>query len=194
MPGDNSNLSPPDPREEIVDHLGAMRAFALSLARNDADADDLVQEALVKAWKNIQSFEAGTNMKAWLFTILRNTFYSTYRKRRREVSDPDGIAAEQLAVKPAHDGRLQLKEFLDAFAQLPVEQREVLALVGASGFSYKEAAQMCGVDIGTIKSRTSRGRAKLVELLHPDGKGYSEMTDKVTTAIVNAAVQGGTSA
>jgi len=183
-----------DPREEIVDHIGAMRAFALSLARNDAEADDLVQEALVKAWKNIASFQPGTNMQAWLFTILRNTFYSNRRKRGRELSDPEGIAAERLAEKPAHDGRLQMNEFLAAFATLPAEQREALALVGASGFSYEEAAGMCGVKVGTIKSRANRGRARLIELLHSEDAGYSDMTDQVTTAVVNAGLQGRLSA
>lgn len=179
-----------DPRDEIVTHLGPMRAFALSLTRNGAEADDLVQEALVKAWKNIESFQVGTNMQAWLFTILRNTFYSLRRKRSREVADPDGIAAGQLSVKPAHDGRLQLSEFLEVFAQLPVEQREALALVGASGFSYEEAAAMCGVAVGTIKSRANRGRARLVEMLHAGEDGYGDMTDRVTSAIVNAGAQG----
>jgi len=179
-----------DPRDELVKHLGPMRAFALSLTRNGAEADDLVQESLVKAWKNIASFQPGTNMQAWLFTILRNTFYSLRRKRSREVADPDGIVAGQLSVKPAHDGRLQLSEFMVAFALLPVEQREALALVGASGFSYEEAAAMCGVAVGTIKSRANRGRARLVELLHVGSEGYSDMTDRVTTAIVNAGAQG----
>ena len=179
-----------DPRDDLVNHLGPMRAFALSLTRNGAEADDLVQDSLVKAWKNIDSFQVGTNMQAWLFTILRNTFYSIRRKRSREVADPDGIAASQLSVKPAHDGRLQLSEFLEAFAQLPVEQREALALVGASGFSYEEAANMCGVAVGTIKSRANRGRARLVELLHAGEEGYADMTDRVTTAIVNAGAQG----
>ncbi|WP_245729536.1 RNA polymerase sigma factor [Salinihabitans flavidus] len=175
-----------DPRDEIVDHLGPMRAFALSLTGNHAEADDLVQEALVKAWKNISQFEAGTNMQAWLFTILRNTFYSSRRKSKREVADPDDHFAGTLAEKPAHDGRLQMNEFMVAFNTLPATQREALALVGASGYSYEEAAEMCGVAVGTIKSRTNRGRARLVELLSPDDGSYQDMTDQVTAAVVNA--------
>lgn len=191
---DTGAAAPDNPRDEIVTHIGPMRAFALSLCRNDSEADDLVQDALVKAWKNIASFEAGTNMRAWLFTILRNTFYSARRKSGRELGDPDGVVLEKLAVKPAHDGRLQLREFLVAFATLPDEQREALALVGASGFSYEEAAAMCGVKVGTIKSRANRGRARLAELLQTDGEGYGEMTDVVTNGIVNASAAGRLSA
>lgn len=181
-----------DPRDDIVNHLGAMRAFALSLCRNGSEADDMVQEALVKAWKNIDKFTPGTNMQAWLFTILRNTFYSAHRKKGREVSDPEGIAAERMSVKPAHDGNLQMNEFLVAFEKLPVEQREALSLVGASGYSYDEAADMCGVATGTIKSRVNRGRARLIDLLYGADEGYSDMTDAITSAIVNAGGQGGT--
>lgn len=123
-----------DPRDELVDHLGAMRAFAISLTRNTAMADDLVQDTLVKAWTNIEKFEEGSNMRAWLFTILRNTYYSLRRKRRREVEDADGVLSEQLSQKPDHDGRLNMRDFNTAFAQLNDEQREALVLVGAGGF------------------------------------------------------------
>lgn len=166
--------SPPNPREALITHLGPMRAFALSLTRNGSDADDLVQDAIVKAWNNIESFTPGTNMQAWLFTILRNTFYSSRRKAKREVGDPDGIAAASLSEKPAHDGRLAMGEFMVAFSELPVEQREALSLVGASGFSYEEAAEMCGVATGTIKSRVNRGRARLSELLGADFGSFAD--------------------
>ncbi|WP_194093812.1 RNA polymerase sigma factor [Marivivens aquimaris] len=191
MGKNNEPKDPQDPREEIVTHLGPMRAFALSLTRNGAEADDLVQESLVKAWKNLDSFTPGTNMQAWLFTILRNSFYSSRRKVAREVSDPDGIAAGALAEKPAHDGRLAMNDFMAAFQNLPVEQREALSLVGASGFSYEEAADMCGVAVGTIKSRVNRGRARLVELLQSEGVDFGDMTDRVTEAVVNAAGRSG---
>lgn len=166
--------APSSPREALITHLGPMRAFALSLTRNGSDADDLVQDAIVKAWNNIESFTPGTNMQAWLFTILRNTFYSSRRKAKREVSDPDGIAAASLSEKPAHDGRLAMGEFMAAFSELPVEQREALSLVGASGFSYEEAAEMCGVATGTIKSRVNRGRARLTELLGADFGSFAD--------------------
>lgn len=174
----------PDPKEELVEHLPAMRAFAMSLTRNSAAADDLVQDAVVKAWSNFDRFKPGTNLRAWLFTILRNTYYSLYRKRKREVEDPDGIMAGKLSEKPAHDGHLAMADFRAAFAQLTDEQREVLILVGAEGFSYEDAAEMCGCAIGTIKSRTNRARTRLAELMHLDDDGDLEITDPATLAVV----------
>ncbi len=175
-----------DPRDELTEHLGALRAFALSLTRNGATADDLVQDTLVKAWTNIDKFEVGTNMRAWLFTILRNTFYSLRRKRKREVEDVDGVLAEKLSQKPEHDGRLQMRDFAQAFDELPDEQREALILVGAGGFSYEEAAETCGVAVGTIKSRVNRARQRLVELLELESEDALELTDSVTVGIVSA--------
>ncbi|OWJ80751.1 MULTISPECIES: RNA polymerase sigma factor [Haematobacter] len=175
-----------DPRDELVQHLPALRAFALSLARNGAAADDLVQDTILKAWTNIDKFEIGTNLRAWLFTILRNTFYSSRRKVSREVADSDGLHAARLAQKPDHDGRLALADFRTAFAQLPDEQREALILVGASGFSYEEAAAMCACAVGTIKSRANRGRKRLSELLHlQDGEEF-ELTDRATLAVISS--------
>ncbi|WP_239479952.1 RNA polymerase sigma factor [Actibacterium sp. 188UL27-1] len=163
-----------------------MRAFAMSLCRNSATADDLVQEALIKAWSNIGSFEPGSNMRAWLFTILRNTYYSLHRKRKNEVEDIDGVYAEGLAQKPDHDGRLAMRDFGMAFDKLTDEQREALVLVGAGGFSYEEAAETCGVAIGTIKSRVNRGRAHLTEMMGLDKGDAVELTDSVTAGIVSA--------
>ena len=162
-----------------------MRAFAMSLTRNSALADDMVQDALVKAWSNIDKFQAGTNMRAWLFTIVRNTFYSHYRKRRREVSDSDGELSAALAQKPDHDGRLQMRDFHTAFAQLTDDQQEALILVGAGGFSYEEAAETCGVAVGTIKSRVNRARKHLAELMGLDEDEALEATDAVTAGIVS---------
>lgn len=173
-----------DPRDELIEHLPAMRAFAMSLTRDHAMADDLVQDSVVKAWSNMDKFQPGTNLRAWLFTILRNTYYSLHRKRRREVEDPDGVMAGQLSEKPEHDGRLAFNDFKAAFAQLTDEQREALVLVGAEGFSYEEAAEMCGCAVGTIKSRTNRARKRLTELMHLDEKSELELTDAVTMAVV----------
>lgn len=173
-----------DPRDELVSHLPAMRAFATSLTRNSAAADDLVQDAVVKAWGNFDKFQPGTNLRAWLFTILRNTYYSLYRKRRREVEDPDGKMAGKLSEKPAHDGHLAMADFRVAFAKLTDEQREVLILIGAEGFSYEQAAEMCGVAVGTVKSRTNRARKRLAELMQIDDGDRLDMTDAATMAVV----------
>lgn len=171
------NPAAADPREALPDHLPSLRAFAVSLTRDSAAADDLVQDTIVKAWTNIDKFQPGTNLKAWLFTILRNTFYSDRRKRRREVQDSEGTHAATLVEKPAHDGRLAFGEFARAFAQLSPEHREVLVLVGAEGFSYEEAAATMGVAKGTVKSRANRARARLAELM-----GLAEGEDVLATA------------
>lgn len=175
-----------DPRDEILTHLPAMRAFALSLTRDVSAADDLVQDTIVKAWTNFDKFSVGTNLRAWLFTLLRNLFYSGRRRAKREVADPDGLFAAGLAEKPAHDGRLALRDFAIAFNTLPDEQREALILVGASGFSYEEAASTCGVAVGTIKSRANRARKRLSELLSLSEHDTLEMTDQATQAVLSA--------
>lgn len=182
--------SAPDPRDELVDHLPALRAFAISLTRNGSTADDMVQDAVEKAWRNFDKFTPGTNLRAWLFTILRNTYYSSIRKRKYEVSDPEGKFAAKLSQKPDHDGHLQLAEFRKAFDQLPNEQRDALVLVGAGGFSYEEAAQSCGVAVGTIKSRVNRGRIKLVKLLDLKEDEPRELTDAHTMAVIAQASNG----
>lgn len=178
-----------DPRDEIVEHLASLRAFAVSLTRNGSAADDLVQETIVKAWKSFDSYQQGTNLRAWLFTILRNTFYSQRRKAKREVSDADGSFAATLSVKPHHDGRLALADFRVAFAELPDEQREALVLVGAEGMSYEEAAETCGVAVGTIKSRINRGRKRLAELMDFNDEETLELTDSATVAVVHESAQ-----
>lgn len=181
-----------DPRDRLAGSIPKLRAFAISLARDSSRADDLVQETILKAWSNIEKFDPATNLDAWLFTILRNTFYSSLRKTRREVQDSDGIHAATLSVKPAHDGRLAMKEFQKAFDLLSPEHREVLILVGASGFSCEEAAGMMGVAIGTVKSRASRARKRLGELLHlEDGEDMFSGTDGATQAVVLKAAAAG---
>lgn len=176
----------PDPRDEITQYLAPMRAFAISLTRNVAAADDLVQDTIVKAWTHIDKFQVGTNMQAWLFTILRNTFYSDLRKRRRIVNDPDGIHAATLYVKPAHSGRLLFGDFRRAFDRLSAEHREVLILVGASGFSCNQAAEMMGVAVGTVKSRTSRARKRLAELMGmAEGEDVLSGVDAATDAVMS---------
>ncbi len=177
-----------DPRDELVEHLGALRAFAMSLTRNSAAADDLVQDTIEKAWKNMDKFQPGTNLRAWLFTIQRNAFYSIRRKAKREVADVDGAMAASLSEKPAHDGRLALNDFRKAFEQLPDEQREALMLVGASGFAYEEAAEMCGVAVGTIKSRANRGRRRLAELMGLDPNEDPVIGDTTNDSVMTASL------
>jgi RNA polymerase sigma-70 factor (ECF subfamily) len=155
----------PSVRDAMLSAVPSLRAFAISLCGNVDRADDLVQETLLRAWANIHSFEPGTNMSAWLFTILRNLFRSEYRKRRREVPDGDGAYAETMKTQPEQSSRVEFEEFRTALNKLPTDQREALILVGASGLSYEEAAQICGCPIGTIKSRVNRARGRLAELL-----------------------------
>ena len=156
-------------RDAMLAAVPSLRAFAISLWGNIDRADDLVQETLLRAWANIDSFEPGTNMSAWLFTILRNLFRSEYRKRRREVADSDGTYADTLKTQPEQSSRIEFEEFRGALNKLPEDQREALILVGASGFSYEEAANICGCAVGTIKSRVNRARSKLSALLYVDG-------------------------
>ncbi len=154
-----------DPRDELIIHLPALRAFAISLTRNKSAADDLVQETILRAWSSFESFVPGTILRAWLFTILRNVFYSDLRKHRRDVQDSDGVYAARLSQKPDHDGHLAMRDFHRAFETLIDEQREVLILVGVLGFSYEEAAVTIGCALGTVKSRVNRARARLAEHL-----------------------------
>ena len=158
----------PSVRDVMLAAVPSLRAFAISLSGNVDRADDLVQGTLVRAIGNIDSFQPGTNMLAWLFTILRNQFRSEYRKRRREVEDADGSYIESLTSAPGQHGYMEFKEVFAAVAKLPLVQREALLLVGASGFSYDEAAAICGTPVGTIKSRTNRARTLLAELLGID--------------------------
>ncbi len=174
-----------DIRNQLPLYLKPMRAFAVSLTRNMAEADDLVQDTIVKAWTNAHRFLPGTNLQAWLFTILRNTFYSSLRKRRREVPDPDGIHAQGLFVKPDHDGKLAYADFQRAFDKLSDEHREVLTLVGASGFTCEEAAETMGVAVGTVKSRTSRARKRLADLMGmAEGEGVLEGVGSATDGVM----------
>jgi RNA polymerase sigma-70 factor, ECF subfamily len=183
-------MSHPDPKEELVASLPALRGYAMNLTRNRSLADDMIQDTLVKAWSNIHKYQPGSNMRAWLFTILRNTYYSNRQKAKREVADVDEVFASQLSVKPDHDGRMQLADFKKAFGQLPDEQREVLMLVGALGFSYEDAANTCGIAVGTAKSRVNRARQRLLELLHMGPEQSIEMTDAATLSIVAAGPTG----
>ena len=159
----------PEFRNGLLAAVPSLRAFALSLTSNPARSDDLVQDTLLKGWQHRARFQPGTNLNAWLFTILRNIFYSDHRKRVREVEDQDGSYASRLATAPHQGDRLDVEDLQSALAKLPPDQREALVLVGAEGVSYEEAATIMGCKVGTVKSRVSRARGRLAELL-----GYDE--------------------
>ncbi|MDO9432710.1 MAG: sigma-70 family RNA polymerase sigma factor [Pseudomonadota bacterium] len=154
-----------DWRNEVVAMIPALRAFAWSLSHNGSDADDLVQDTLIKAWTNRDKFEPGTNLRAWLFTILRNTYYTQVNRRRREVRDETGEYANTLSSPPTQDWSVAMRAMQAALARLPDEHREALILVGAAGLSYEEAAEICGCALGTIKSRVNRARARLLKIM-----------------------------
>jgi len=155
----------PEFRDGLLAAMPNLRSFALSLTRNQSRADDLVQDAMMKAWQNRARFEPGTNLPAWLFTILRNLFYSEHRKRVREVEDADDAYSSRLASLPDQIAKLDLADMRAAIAKLPPEQGRALVMVAAEGMSYEEVAEACGVAVGTIKSRVNRARTRLAGLL-----------------------------
>jgi RNA polymerase sigma-70 factor, ECF subfamily len=170
-------------RHELIGAIPNMRAFAISLCGNPDRADDLVQETLVKAWSKLDTFEEGTNLKAWLLTILRNHYYSEFRKRRREVADTDGEYSARLAAPPEQFAHLDMAEMMQALEQLPDDQREAILLVSAEGFSYEEAAEISGCAVGTIKSRVNRARNKLAEILQIESS-HEFGPDQLNEAVV----------
>jgi RNA polymerase sigma-70 factor (ECF subfamily) len=152
-------------REDVIALIPALRAFAWSLSHNASDADDLVQDTLIKAWSHRDRFEPGTNLRAWMFTILRNTYYTAAIRRRREVSDETGKYAATLTAAASQDWSVALSSLQAALQQLPDEHREALILVGAIGMTYEEAAEICGCALGTIKSRVNRARTRLLKIM-----------------------------
>jgi RNA polymerase sigma-70 factor (ECF subfamily) len=168
-------------RESLVAAIPNLRAFAISLTGDHHRANDLVQDTLLKAWAHRDKFEVGTNLKAWLFTILRNTYFSDIRKRRRELQDVEGQAASQLVSPPEQNGHLDLEDFRRALSNLSADQREALLLVGAEGYSYEEAAAIAGCAVGTVKSRVNRARVHLGQLMstgtpEEGGRGHVDRT------------------
>jgi RNA polymerase sigma-70 factor (ECF subfamily) len=158
-------LSDEDFRAELALVIPQLRAFGRSLSGNRDVADDLVQETLMKAWAARSRFQAGTNMRAWTFIILRNLFLSQMR-RSRFTGEWDDLVADRLLAAPAgQDRQIELGDVERALQHLPQSQREALILVGAGGFAYEEAADICGVAVGTIKSRVARGRVALEALM-----------------------------
>ena len=152
-------------RDQLVALIPALRSFARGLCGRRDVADDLAQETMLRGWQARASFRPGTNFRAWMFTILRNQFYSMIRKDKRMTGwDPE--AAERLLVEaPSQQDTIHVADVAKALQMLPPEQREVLMLIGANGATYEEAAAVAGVAIGTIKSRLARGRKALALLI-----------------------------
>ena len=151
--------------DDMVALVPQLHTFARSLCRDGVRADDLVQEALMRAINNIERFKPGTNLKAWLFTIVRNEHYSQLRRRKFEAHGVDTDLLPEPSVPPDHDGKLELRDLNQALSSLSPGQRTALILVSVSGFSYEEAAEICGCAVGTIKSRVARARETLLEML-----------------------------
>jgi RNA polymerase sigma-70 factor (ECF subfamily) len=152
-------------RDELVALIPQLRAFARTLCGDAAAADDLAQDAMLKAWDARNSFELGTNMKAWTFMILRNQFYSERRRSWRQSQLDQEVAERTLVAVDDPEAPVALDELRQGLAMLPAEQREALILVGAGGFAYEEAAAICECAVGTVKSRVSRARKALQDIL-----------------------------
>ena len=162
-----------DLNKQLLSLIPSLRAFARVLTRNPSEVDDLVQDTLVKAISNIHQFTPGTNLRAWLFTIERNTFYTAHQQRRRQAATPlDDNRA--LSVSPSQEWSVRVSAVQDAVLQLPAEQREALLLVAGAGMTYDEAAAVCQCALGTIKSRINRARHRLEELLEIEGTAFFE--------------------
>lgn len=177
------SLSDPEFKKQLAAVIPHLRAFGRSLSGSRDLADDLVQETLLKAWAARKRFQAGTNMRAWTFIILRNLYLSQMRRARFKGEWDDLVADRLLAAPASQDRHVELNDLQRALLHLPQPQREALILVGAGGFAYEEAAEICQVAVGTIKSRVARGRVALEALLtegqlpsrrefiaNPDGK------------------------
>ncbi|WP_037523211.1 sigma-70 family RNA polymerase sigma factor [Sphingomonas sp. Mn802worker] len=164
-PVEHVSLSDPEFKAQLAQVIPHLRAFGRSLSGNRDLADDLVQETLLKAWAARKRFQAGTNMRAWTFIILRNLFLSQMRRARFKGEWDDLVADRVLAAPASQDKHVELADMQRALMHLPQPQREALILVGAGGFAYEEAAEICNVAVGTIKSRVARGRVALEALL-----------------------------
>lgn len=195
----NSAASESSFREQLVGVIPHLRAFARSLCKDPTQADDLAQEALAKAWKARDSFEPGTSLKAWTFMILRNQFYSEKRRSWRSTPLDAEVAENTLIANDNPTAPMELLELRAALNKLPDDQREALILVGAGGMAYEEAAQVCQVAVGTIKSRVSRARRALEVLLNEAGtrkpseheigadKAFDDILDQAATLAAGGA-------
>ncbi|MGF1475474.1 MAG: sigma-70 family RNA polymerase sigma factor [Geminicoccaceae bacterium] len=167
--------------------MPTLRAFGRSLTGDPDRADDLVQETLAKAIANQDKYTEGSNLNAWLITILRNQYYTEGRKRRREVADTDGVYSSKVAIGGRQFDRMELRDFLAALHMLADDQREALVLIGVTGLSYEDAAEVLGVRVGTVKSRVSRARARLIALM--DGDNSLDRSDAAIDGSVSRISQ-----
>nr|WP_255602384.1 sigma-70 family RNA polymerase sigma factor [Polymorphobacter megasporae] len=175
-------LSDGDFKTQLAQVIPHLRAFGRSLSGSRDLADDLVQETLLKAWAARDRFQAGTNMRAWTFIILRNLFLSQMRRARFKGEWDDFTADRLLAMPAGQDRQIDLSDLQRGLLQLPQAQREALILVGAGGFAYEEAASICNCAVGTIKSRVARGRAAL-EIILNEGLLPSRRLDAPTEGV-----------
>jgi RNA polymerase sigma-70 factor (ECF subfamily) len=155
--------------QEVINSIPHLRAFARLLTGNRERADDLVQDAIVRALTAAEQFTPGTNFKAWIFTILRNLYFNELRRNRVQMESLERMDWENVSTPPTQEAGLELDDFKRALMKVSLEQREALILVSASGFSYEEAARVCDCAIGTIKSRVSRARSELSKMLAEGG-------------------------
>ena len=184
-PVEHVALSDKDFKDQLAQVIPHLRAFGRSLSGSRDLADDLVQETLMKAWAARQRFQAGTNMRAWTFIILRNLYLSQMRRARFKGEWDDLVADRLLAAPASQDRHVELGDMQRALLHLPQPQREALILVGAGGFAYEEAAEICGVAVGTIKSRVARGRVALQQIMNDNSlpSRRSHETDRDVTAL-----------
>jgi RNA polymerase sigma-70 factor (ECF subfamily) len=172
-------------RDEVISLIPPLRGYAIALTRSSTEADDLVQDALVRAWQFRSGFRVGTNLKAWLYKILRNTFYTQSERRWRTVQDVDGKLAAQLTCNPDQEWRLVYDELLEALGHLSKDTRDALLLVVAAGLTYEEAAEITGCAVGTMKSRVNRARERLAKLTDFDLAGSAPNAPKQAAPTVN---------
>ena len=175
-------------RRELVGLIPHLRAFARTLAGDPTSADDLAQDAMMKAWDARASFQMGTNMKAWTFMILRNQFYSEKRRAWRQTQLDQEAAERTLVAVDDPEAPVALDELRLGLGMLPAEQREALILVGAGGFAYEEAADICGCAVGTVKSRVSRARRALQGILEAGAyqRDGASASDAMRTILADA--------
>jgi RNA polymerase sigma-70 factor (ECF subfamily) len=169
-------------RRELLGTLPHLRAFARGLCGRPDYADDLTQEAAIKAWTARERYTPGTNMRAWTFAILRNHYLSELRRSRRQTDLDEGVAERLLVMDADQEGPLHLSDMDAALQQLAPERREAVMLVGAGGFTYEEAAEIADCAVGTMKSRVARARAELARLL--DAEAEPEAVAKRKAALL----------